>query len=116
MLRSLGPVAYDEDLASEIRALLGGERGVREMRMFGGLAFLVDGNMAVAAASEGRLMVRVDPATTAGLLAEPGAGPMVMRGRELDGWLLVEPPAGALSTWVTRGVSYARSLPPKKKK
>ena len=111
-------MAYDEELAERIRALVGSERGVSEMRMFGGLAFLINGNMAVAASGQGGLMVRVDPADTAKLLAEPGAQPFEMRGRELDGWLRVD--AGDLTKprlerWVDRGVAYARSLPAKKR-
>ena len=108
-------MAYDEDLADRIRSLVGPEPGVSEMRMFGGLAFLINGNMAVAASGQGGLLLRVDPASTAALLAEPGAAPFVMRGREMDGWLRVDPPAGTLEEWVARGVTYARSLPPKKK-
>jgi hypothetical protein len=109
-------VAYDEDLANQIRSLVAGERGVTEMRMFGGLAFLINGNMAVAASGQGGLMLRVDPADTQALLAEPGAAPFELRGREMEGWLRVDPAEGTLSTWVARGVTYARSLPPKKKK
>jgi TfoX/Sxy family transcriptional regulator of competence genes len=111
-------VAYDEDLADRIRALTGGEPGLSEKRMFGGLAFLVSGNMAVAASGQGGLMVRVDPSETQTLLDEPYAAPMVMRGREMVGWLRVDA-AGldddpALDAWVRRGVTYARSLPPKR--
>jgi hypothetical protein len=85
--------------------------------MFGGLAFLIGGNMAVAASGRGGLMVRVDPAQTDALLAKPFAEPMVMNGRAATGWLRVA--AEGLGTrrqlerWVTRGVTYARSLPPK---
>ncbi len=111
-------MAYDEDLANRIRELLGSEPEVTEMRMFGGLAFLVGGNMSVAASGQGGLMVRVDPEDTDALLTKPHARPFEMRGRELPGWLRVD--AGGLRTkrqlepWVRRGVEYARSLPPKR--
>jgi TfoX/Sxy family transcriptional regulator of competence genes len=113
------PVAYDEEIADRVRELLAGEAGVTEQRMFGGLAFLVRGNMAVAASGQGGLLVRVDPATTDKLLSSTTAQPMEMSGREMRGWLRVD--GGAvrtkrqLQTWVNRGVKYARALPPKKK-
>lgn len=108
---------YDEGLADRLRAALDGETGVSEKRMFGGLAFLVDGHMAVAASHSGGLLVRVDPARTDALVAEPGAGRFEMRGRQMDGWVGVAASAvgsdDALARWVERGVRYARSLPPK---
>jgi TfoX/Sxy family transcriptional regulator of competence genes len=110
-------VAYDEDLANRIRELIGAQEGLEEKRMFGGLAFLVDGNMAIAASGQGGLMVRVEPSETDALLDKPGARPFEMRGREMTGWLRVD--AEGLGTkrqlepWVRRGVTYARSLPPK---
>ena len=108
-------VAYDQDLAQRVRALLGREAAA-ERRMFGGLAFLVDGQMCVAVSGSGGLMVRVDPAQAAGLLEEPGTGPVVMRGAPVTGWLLVQPGPleddAALATWVRRGLDRARSLPP----
>ena len=108
---------YDRELADRLRLSLGGEPGVSEKAMFGGLAFLVHGNMAVAASSDGGLMVRVEPTQTESLLQEPGARRFSMRGREMDGWLLVEAAVldddGALRSWIDRGVAYARSLPPK---
>ena len=110
-------MAYDEDLAARIRELVAGESGVTEQRMFGGLTFLVGGNMAVAASGQGGLMVRVDPEDTDTLVAKPHARPFEMRGREMQGWLRVD--ADGLRTkrqlepWVRRGVAYARSLPPK---
>ena len=111
-------MAYDEDLANRIRELIAGEPGVTEKRMFGGLAFLVGGNMSVAASGQGGLMVRVDPAETDALVARPHAEPMVMRGREMQGWLRVATEGvrtrRQLEPWVRRGVAYARSLPPKK--
>jgi TfoX/Sxy family transcriptional regulator of competence genes len=110
-------MAYDEDLANRIRELMADEPGVTEMRMFGGLAFLLGGNMAVAASGQGGLMVRVDPEETEALLAEPGAQRFEMRGRAMDGWLRVDAESvdtqAELEPWVRRGVAYARSLPPK---
>jgi hypothetical protein len=110
-------VAYDEVLADRVRELVRGEKGLSEKRMFGGLAFLVNGNMAVGASGQGGLMVRVDPAETEALVAEPRAERMVMRGRAMDGWLRVavdgSSPAEEVSRWVARGTSFARSLPPK---
>ena len=110
-------MAYDEDLANRIRELLGSERGVEEKRMFGGLAFLINGNMSVAASVQGGLLVRVPPEDTDKLLARAHVGAMVMAGREARGWLLVDADGvqakRQLQSWVTRGVGYARSLPPK---
>ena len=110
-------MASDEDLKARVRALLADEPELTEKRMFGGLAFLVGGHMAVAASGQGGLMVRVDPDETDALLEQPGARPMVMRGRELDGWLRVDAdgasPDDVLEPWVRRGADYARSLPPK---
>jgi TfoX/Sxy family transcriptional regulator of competence genes len=110
-------MAYDEDLAERIRQLIGDEAGLTERKMFGGLAFLVNGNMSVAASGQGGLMVRCDPGQTDSLLEEPGAEIMVMRGRPMEGWLRVDERAvggdAALEAWVRRGVSYARSLPAK---
>jgi TfoX/Sxy family transcriptional regulator of competence genes len=110
-------VAYDEDLAHRIRELLADEPGVTEKRMFGGLAFLIGGNMAVAASGQGGLMVRVDPDETDALLTKPHAAPMVMRGRSMSGWLRVGDEGvrtkRSLGSWVKRGAAYARSLPAK---
>jgi TfoX/Sxy family transcriptional regulator of competence genes len=110
-------VAYDEDLANRIRELIAGEPDVTEKRMFGGLAFLIGGNMSVAASGQGGLMVRVDPEETDELLAKPHAQPFVMRGREMKGWLRVDDGGvrtkRQLEPWVKRGVAYARSLPAK---
>ena len=110
-------MAYDEDLANRIRELIAGEAGLTEKKMFGGLAFLIGGNMAVAASGQGGLMVRVDPEQTGQLVGKPHAKPMVMRGREMDGWLRVAADAVAtdeqLERWVQIGVGYAGSLPPK---
>jgi TfoX/Sxy family transcriptional regulator of competence genes len=110
-------MAYDEDLANRIRELIGAEADLTEKRMFGGLAFLIAGNMSVAASGQGGLMVRVDPADGEALAAKPHAGPMVMRGREMAGWLRVDDEGvrtkRQLEPWVRRGVAYARTLPPK---
>ena len=110
-------MAYDEDLAHRIRELVGVEPKVTEQRMFGGLAFLVAGNMAVAASGQGGLMVRVDPANTDALVEKPHARPFEMRGRPMRGWLRVDAEGvrtkRQLEPWVKRGVAYARSLPPK---
>jgi TfoX/Sxy family transcriptional regulator of competence genes len=111
-------VAYDEDLANRIRELVSHEDGVREQRMFGGLAFLINGNMSVSASGQGGLLLRVDPADTDALARKPHARPFVMRGREMQGWLRVDPEGvrtkRQLEPWVARGVAYARSLAPKR--
>ena len=110
-------MAYDEELAGRIRGLVEGEPGLTEKKMFGGLAFLVGGNMAVAASGQGGILVRVDPAESDALVASSAAYPMEMRGRAMPGWLRVETEHVAtepeLAAWVERGVTYARSLPPK---
>jgi TfoX/Sxy family transcriptional regulator of competence genes len=110
-------VAYDEELASRIRTLLGDRGGLTEQKMFGGLAFLVGGNMAIAASGEGGILVRVDPAESDPLVATTPAEPMEMRGRQMAGWLRVDAGAvsddAALAVWVERGAGYAASLPPK---
>jgi hypothetical protein len=110
-------MAYDEDLANRLRELLAAENGVEEKRMFGGLGFLINGNMAVAASGHGGLMVRVPPEDTDELLAGDHVEPMVMAGREARGWVRVRDDGFAttrqLKTWVIRGVNYAKSLPPK---
>jgi TfoX/Sxy family transcriptional regulator of competence genes len=110
-------MAYDEQLADRIRGQLNHEPGLTEKRMFGGLAFLINGNMAVSASSQGGLLLRVDPAQTEQLAAERHARPFVMRGREMDGWLRVDTDGlgsdAEFALWVSRGVAYARTLPPK---
>jgi TfoX/Sxy family transcriptional regulator of competence genes len=104
-------MAYDEALAERIRARVS---GATEKKMFGGLAFLVNGNMAVAASGQGGLLVRVDPDEGAELVATTPARPMEMRGREMAGWLRVDVESDdELAEWVERGVAYARTLPPK---
>lgn len=110
-------MAYDEELATRIRSLVGKEPGLTEQRMFGGLAFMIQGNMAVAASSEGGLLLRVPPEQTGELAGRPHARRFEMRGREMDGWLRVD--ANGLKTesdlerWVSLGVTYARQLPAK---
>ena len=112
-------MAYDEETANRIRELVQSESGLSEMRMFGGLAFLINGNMAVAASGKGGLLLRCDPAQTATLVAEPNADRFEMRGKEMDGWLRIDPPAiesdNGLQRWVQVGIGYARSLPAKRK-
>ena len=111
------PMAYDEELADRIKGLLGGESGLTEKKMFGGLAFMVGGNMAVAASGQGGLLVRVDPEESDTLVATTDASPMEMRGRQMQGWLRVDAhdvrADSELAAWVDRGAAYARSLPPK---
>jgi TfoX/Sxy family transcriptional regulator of competence genes len=111
-------MAYDEELADRIRELVQAEEGVTEKRMFGGLAFLVHGNMAVSASGQGGLLLRVDPVDTEGLLTDPAARRFDMRGRTMAGWLRIDPNGVTtnrqLKRWVTRGIAYARSLPPKR--
>ena len=110
-------MAYDEDLADRLRAATQDVDGVREQAMFGGLAFLVGGHMAVAASGKGGLMLRCLPEDTDELVAEEGVERMVMRGKELDGWLRVDAAVidedADLQRWVAVGVDYAESLPPK---
>jgi len=110
-------MAYDEDLADRIRELIAAQPGVEEKRMFGGLAFLINGNMSVAVSARGGLMVRVPPDETEKLLAREHVEPMVMAGRETRGWLRVGVEGvktkRQLQSWVSRGVERATSLPPK---
>lgn len=111
-------MAYDEDLANRVRELIALEDGVTEKRMFGGLAFLIGGNLSVSVSGRGGIMVRVDPAEGEALLARPHASAMVMRGREMPGWLRIATEGVGtkrqLEAWVRRGVAYARTLPPKR--
>lgn len=110
-------MAYDEDLAYRIRELLGGRDGLTEKRMFGGLAFLINGHMSVSVSGQGGLLLRCDPEQTDALAAKPHAARFAMRGREMQGWLRIDPEGvktrQQLERWVTRGVEYAQSLPPK---
>ena len=110
-------MAYDEVLADRIRGLLDGEPSLTEQKMFGGLAFFIGGNMAVAASGQGGLLVRVDPAQSDALVAATNARLMEMRGRQMQGWLRVAADDVAtesqLSKWVELGAAYGRSLPAK---
>lgn len=117
-LATVGTVAYDEALADRIRELLAADADLSEMKMFGGLSFLVAGHMAVAASGQGGMMVRVDPASSDSLVATTGARLVEMRGRPMPGWVRVD--AGdvhtdpQLATWVQLGTTCARKLPPKR--
>jgi TfoX/Sxy family transcriptional regulator of competence genes len=111
-------VAYDEELADRIRELLAGESDLTEKKMFGGLAFLIRGKMAVAASGQGGVLVRVDPTQSDKLVATTNARFMEMRGREMQGWLRIDPEdiriKRELAKWVSIGAKYARSLPAKR--
>ncbi len=111
-------MAYDEDLADRIRELVAGESGLTEKKMFGGLAFLIGGNMAIAASGQGGVLVRVDPEESNKLVAKTNASVMVMRGRPMQGWLRVDTKdvrtKSQLAKWVGLGTGYARSLPAKR--
>ena len=110
-------MAYDEELADRIRALLGDRAGLTEQKMFGGLGFMVGGNMAIAASGQGGILVRVDPEESDELVAKTAAEPMEMRGRQMAGWLRVDTEDVTddeeLREWVDRGATYAASLPRK---
>lgn len=111
-------MAFDRDLADDIREVLASEEGVTEQRMFGGLAFLINGHIGVAASRQGGLMVRVPPEDSDAYVDDERVRPMTMRGREMHGWLHVDTAAAdaagyyeQLEQWVRRSVTYARSLP-----
>jgi hypothetical protein len=110
-------MAYDEELASRIRELIEGEPHLKEQKMFGGLAFLIGGNMAVAASGQGGILVRVDPAESDRFVETTEATPMEMGGRQMPGWLRLGSEdvrtERELAKWVERGSAYARSLPTK---
>jgi TfoX/Sxy family transcriptional regulator of competence genes len=111
-------MAYDEDLADRIRALVATERGLSEKKMFGGIAFLLGGNMAIAASGQGGILVRVDPERSDALVATTKASVAVMRGRPMAGWLRVAADdlrtKRQLAKWVGLGTAFARSLPAKR--
>ena len=111
-------MAYDEELAARIRELVAGEPGLTEQKMFGGLAFLIEGNMAIAASGQRGVLVRVDPAESDTLVASTDARLMEMRGRQMQGWLRVDSEHVRtelqLAKWVELGTTYARSLPAKR--
>ncbi len=110
-------MTYDSELANRVREILQGESGLTERRMFGGLAFLIHGHMAVSASGQGGLLLRMDPAQAESLLNAPHVGRFQMRGRDMQGWLHVDPEAvkteDDLRRWVAHGVAQARALPPK---
>jgi TfoX/Sxy family transcriptional regulator of competence genes len=110
-------MAYDEDLANRIRELLADEEAVTEKKMFGGLAFLLNGHMCVSASRDGGILVRIDPAETAAALESSHAARMEMGRRSMDGWITVAPEGVGtkrdLAAWVERGVAFVRTLPPK---
>lgn len=109
---------YDEELAFRVRALINGEPRLNEKKMFGGLAFLIGGNMAIAASGQRGVLVRVDPTQSDKLVDTTNADIAVMRGRPMQGWLRVAPEhlrtKRQLAKWVDLGASYARSLPTKR--
>jgi hypothetical protein len=111
-------MTYDEALAARIRELLAGEARLTEEKMFGGLAFLIGGNMAIAASGQGGALIRVDPERSDAIVASTGARPMEMRGRQMQGWLRVAledlRTKRQLAKWVALGATYARSLPAKR--
>ena len=110
-------MAYDEDLANRLRELLADEDAITEKKMFGGLAFLLHGNMSVSASRNGGLLVRIDPADTDAVLARPHVTRMKMGGRTMDGWITVAPEGlmtkRQLAAWVKRSVAFVKTLPPK---
>ena len=116
-LTTVGAVTYDEALAARIRELLAGEADLTEMKMFGGHAFLLGGNMAVAASGQGGIMVRVDPESSDQIVSTTAAQPVEMRGRPMQGWLRVATAdvrtKRQLAKWVQLGTTFARTLAPK---
>ena len=111
-------MAYDEELANRLREQLAGVGPVTERKMFGGLAFLLDGNMSVSASRNGGLLARIDPDETEAALAQEHVERMVMGGRSMDGWITVAPEGltteAELAAWVDRSVAYVKTLPPKR--
>ena len=110
-------MAYDDDLANQLRDLLADEPAVSEKKMFGGLAFLLQGNLSVSASHTGGLLARIDPADTEAFLARPHVSPMEMAGRRMEGWVIVAPEGlktkRELAAWVRRSVTFVKTLPPK---
>jgi TfoX/Sxy family transcriptional regulator of competence genes len=111
-------MAYDEKLADRIRELVEDEPNLKEQKMFGGLAFLIGGNMAIAASGQGGILVHADPEESDSLVASTDAYLMEMRGKQMRGWLRVDPEHVStnrqLTKWVELGTGYARSLPAKR--
>lgn len=116
-VRDTGDVAYDQKLAQRIRDLLSSTPGITERRMFGGLAFLITGNMAVTASGEGGLLLRADPAEVPELCKEPGVEQAVMKGRVMTGWIRVPTDQVTnkleLSEWVDLAIKHTRTIPAK---
>ena len=114
---TISAMAYEQELAGRIRQLIGSDPELTEKKMFGGLAFLIRGHMAISASGQGGVLVHADPGQSAGLVATTRATTAVMQGREMPGWLRVSPEDLAsdddLSRWVDIGIEHARSLPPK---
>lgn len=112
-------MAYDQALADRVREIVAASGQFSERKMFGGLAFMVAGHMAVAASGRGGIMLRVDPSRADELLAQPYCHPFEMRGRPVEGWLRIDPDGvrtkRQLERWVMRGVDYARALPPRRR-
>jgi hypothetical protein len=110
-------MAYDEDLANRLRELLADEAAITERKMFGGLAFLLRGNMSVSASRNGGLLARIDPDDTDAALTRPHVTLMEMGGRTMDGWITVAPEGlktkRELAAWVKRSVAFVKTLPPK---
>jgi len=110
-------MAYDEILANRLREALSGQPKLTEKAMFGGLAFLINGNMSVAASGQGGLLLRIDPTEAERFSGEPHASRAVMGGREMDGWLRIDEAAlddeATFTRWVERGIARSRALPPK---
>jgi TfoX/Sxy family transcriptional regulator of competence genes len=110
-------MAYDEDLANRLREQLAGEDAITEKKMFGGLAFLLNGHMSVSASRSGGLLARIDPAETDAALALPHATLMQIGARTMEGWIIVAPEGlvthRELCDWVKRSLRFAKTLPPK---
>lgn len=110
-------MAFDEQLAEDLRMFAANEHGISERRMFGGIGFLINGNLAVSASAEGGLLLRVDPEEAAELILRPRARRCIMRGKEMRGWIRVDVDSDAeqsmIEAWARIGFAYARSLPPK---
>ncbi len=110
-------MVYDDHLANRLRDLLADEDAVTEKKMFGGLAFLLHGNMSVSASHTGGLLARIDPADTEASLARPHVSLMKMGGRRMEGWIIVAPEGlktkRELAAWVRRSLTFVKTLAPK---
>jgi TfoX/Sxy family transcriptional regulator of competence genes len=108
-------MAFDENLAERVRGALAGTGAIREVRMFGGLCFMLNGNM-VAGTSKRGLMVRVGKDQQPSALARPGAKRLEMTGRPMEGYIFVDPPPSedrSLQDWLALAVAFVKTLPPK---